>query len=181
MVKVQICPLVSTFVQGGFMKIYAVDEIANILEVSIKTVRRYIYSGKIGASKIGGSWRINQTQLDEYLESTSSENICSNNCNGSISEDDFCIFMDTDYFTSEDKLQLCTIVDYYASNVDEISRLSEILSRVVTEDGVKGGKAKYNYVYDAELKRARFVLWGTATFITKATNLLKPFEGGYNA
>lgn len=159
------------------MKSYTVDEIAEILEVSVKTIRRYIYAGKIAASKIGGQWRISQEQLDTYLESTSSKLVCSNTCAKEVSQDDFCVFMDTDYFTSDDRLQLCTIVDYYSNTVDEITEMSEIISRVVTEDGVKGGRAQFNYVYDQALNRARFVLWGNATFIQKATSLLKSFEG----
>lgn len=160
---------------------YTVDEVANQLEVSVKTVRRYIYAGKIGASKIGGQWRINQDQLDSYISSTSSELVCNNSCNSEVSQDDFCVFMDTDYFTSDDKLQLCTIIDYYADSVDEISDVSALLSKVVTEDGVMGGKAQYNYVYDDALGRARFILWGSATFIHKATALLRPYEGGTDA
>jgi len=171
----------SSIVQGGKMRNYTVDEVAEKLEVSVKTIRRYIYAGKIGASKIGGQWRINQDQLDEYISSTSSELVCNNSCHSEVSKDDFCVFMDTEYFTSDDKLQLCTIIDYYANSVDEISDLSSILSKVVTEDGIKGGKAQYNYVYDDALKRARFVLWGNATFINKATNLLRPYEGGSDA
>ena len=179
--EVQYCPLVSNVVQGGYMKNYTVDEIAEILEVSVKTIRRYIYAGKIGASKIGGQWRISQNQLDDYVSSTSSEHVCTNSCNSEVSQDDFCVFMDTDYFTSDDKLQLCTIVDFYAESVDEISDLSAILLKVVTEDGIKGGKAQFNYVYDEALKRARFVIWGSAAFIHKATALLTPYEGGTNA
>jgi excisionase family DNA binding protein len=172
---------VSSVVQGGKMKNYTVDEVAEILEVSVKTVRRYIYAGKIAAAKIGGQWRINQHQLDEYVDSTSSEHVCNSNCNADVSQDDFCVFMDTDYFTSDDKLHLCTIIDYYAESVDEITQLSSILLKVVTEDGIKGGKAQFNYVYDEALKRARFVLWGSAAFIHKATKLLQPYEGGSDA
>jgi excisionase family DNA binding protein len=163
------------------MKSYTVDEVADKLQVSVKTIRRYIYGGKIGASKIGGQWRIHEDQLDEYISSTSSEHVCNSSCHSDVSKDDFCVFMDTDYFTSDDKLQLCTIIDYYASSIDEITQLSSLLSKVVTEDGIKGGKAQYNYVYDDALKRARFVLWGNATFISKASGLLKPYEGGHDA
>lgn len=161
-------------------KIYSVDNVAELLNVSVKTIRRYIYSGKIAASKIGGQWRINQDQLDDYISSTSSDQLC-NTCSTDVSKDDFCVFMDTDYFASGDKLQLCSIIDYYADTVDEITKMSEILLRVVTEDGIKGGKAQFNYVYDEALKRARFVLWGSATFISKATKLLMPFEEANNA
>lgn len=162
------------------MKVYTVDEVAEKLDVSVKTIRRYIYAGKISASKIGNQWRINQDQLDDYLKAQSSDQVCATDCH-SVSQDDFCVFMDTDYFSSEDKLQLCSIVDYYADSVDDITKMSELLSRVVTEDGVNGGKAQFNYIYDQALNRARFVLWGSAKFIHKASNLLIPFEGGHDA
>jgi excisionase family DNA binding protein len=154
-------------------KVFTVDEVAELLDVSVKTIRRYIYSGKIAAKKIGGQWRITQEQIDDYLEITSSK-VC---CSTSIAKDDFCVFMDTDYFNSEDKLQLCTIIDFYANDTEEIVKMSEMLSRVVTEDGIHGGKAQFNYVYDESLKRARFVLWGSASFIEKAAALIKSFEG----
>jgi excisionase family DNA binding protein len=152
---------------------FTVDEVAKRLDVSVKTIRRYIYSGKIGANKIGGQWRIAEEDIDIYINGQ--KNKC---CQPEVSQDDFCIFMDTDYFSSEDQLQLCTIVDYYVSSVDDISKMSQVVTRAVTEDGIHGGKAQYNYVYDDALKRARFVLWGTVTFINTVTHLLKPFEGG---
>lgn len=157
------------------IKTYTVDEVAKQLEVSVKTIRRYIYSGKIAANKIGGQWRISQNQIDDYIESISSTKVC---CEETIDRDDFCIFMDTDYFSSSDKLQLCTIVDYYAETTEAITKMSEVLLKVVTEDGIKGGKAQFNYVYDEALGRARFVLWGNPAFIQKASQLLIPFEGG---
>jgi excisionase family DNA binding protein len=163
------------------MKVYTVDEVAERLDVSVKTVRRYIYAGKISASKIGNQWRISEGQLEDYFAAQSSEHVCTSSCHSDVSQDDFCVFMDTDYFSSEDKLQLCSIVDFYADSVDDITKMSELLSRVVTEDGVNGGKAQFNYIYDQALNRARFVLWGSATFIHKASQLLIPFEGGYDA
>jgi len=158
-------------------KFYTVDEVAQKLNVSSKSVRRYICNGKLEGVKVGGQWRI---EVESYNKFAGIE-CCSRKGDEEISKDDFCVFMDTDYFTSEDKIQLCTIIDYYSDTVDEITKMSEVLSRVVTEDGVSGGKAQYNYVYDQELKRARFILWGNATFIEKATALIKQFEGGTDA
>jgi excisionase family DNA binding protein len=172
---------VSRVVQGELMesKKYSVDEVANKLSVHVKTIRRYIYSGKISANKIGGQWRIDQSQLDEFMNKSSNEEVCKS-CDDSIAKDDFCIFMDTDYFSSEDKIQICSIVDYYAESLEEITNMSQVIMKVVTEEGVNGDKAQFNYVYDESLNRARFVLWGTPSFISKASSLLVQFEGGEN-
>lgn len=158
-------------------KKYSVEDVANYLNVHVKTIRRYIYNGKISANKIGGQWRIDQSQLDEFVSRNSNEEVC-NSCDDGIAKDDFCVFMDTNYFSSTDKVQICSIVDYYVESVDEISKMSEVLLKIVTREGVNGDKAQFNYVYDAPLNRARFVLWGTPSFIAKATKQLIPFEGG---
>lgn len=155
-------------------KNYNVEAAADYLDVSVKTVRRYIYANKLKATKVGGQWRISESQLKDYLDEASNE------CCTSVGQDDFCVFMDTDYFTSDDSLQLCTIVDYYVSSIEDITKMNDVLMRVVTQDGLNGGKAQFNYVYDQPLKRARFVLWGSATFIQKAAGLLTQFEGDQN-
>lgn len=48
-------------------KIYTIREIANILQVSKKTIYRYIHSGKLKATKIG-QWRVKKSDLDTLLK-----------------------------------------------------------------------------------------------------------------
>lgn len=51
-------------------KLFTIEEIAQILRVSGRSVTRYIESGKLKASKIG-VWRIKESDLKEFLEKTS--------------------------------------------------------------------------------------------------------------
>lgn len=51
-------------------KLYTIEEVAEILRVSGRSVTRYIESGKLKASKIG-MWRIKQSALNAFLEETS--------------------------------------------------------------------------------------------------------------
>ena len=51
-------------------KLLTVEEVADILRVSYRTVVRYIESGRLRASKIG-VWRIKQSDLDDFLNKTS--------------------------------------------------------------------------------------------------------------
>ncbi len=157
-------------------KLFSVEEVADYLKLNVKTIRRYIYSGKISANKIGGQWRISKNQLDEFVDKDSNKSSCSN-CEDNISNDDFCVFMDSSSYNSTDKLQICSIIDYYTEELEEISKISEVLLKVVTNEAVNDDMAKFNYVYDRSLKRARFVLWGSPSFINKASKILIPFEG----
>lgn len=53
-------------------KLLTIEEVADILRVSERSVNRYIVSGKLKASKIGW-WRIKQSDLDRFLEETSNQ------------------------------------------------------------------------------------------------------------
>ena len=47
-----------------------IEDVANELNVSQKTIRRYIHSGKLKSNKIGGVHRISETELRDFLESS---------------------------------------------------------------------------------------------------------------
>lgn len=151
-------------------KYYTIDEIASKLEVHVKTVRRYIYNGKIQALKVGGQWRVYQSALDKYYEKSTSNLGCE-----AVSKDDYCIFMDGQNRTSNDKLQICSIIDYYVAEQEEAKPIAhEITDVILSMDGEN--KYRFDYVYDLAEKRARFVLWGNATFISKVIMHLQKFD-----
>jgi excisionase family DNA binding protein len=47
-------------------KLYTIQEVADILKVSKKSVYRYIKSGKLKAKKIG-QWRIRKSDLEKFI------------------------------------------------------------------------------------------------------------------
>lgn len=53
-------------------KLLTIEEVANILRVSTRTIVRYIESGKLKASKIG-VWRIKESDVHLFLEETSNK------------------------------------------------------------------------------------------------------------
>jgi len=46
-----------------------------MLSVSSESIRRYIKSNKLKASRVGRQWRISDEDLKEYFEKNSNENI----------------------------------------------------------------------------------------------------------
>lgn len=48
-------------------EILSLDEVAEILKISVKTVRRRIASGKIRFFKEGGRIRVLNSELDKYV------------------------------------------------------------------------------------------------------------------
>jgi excisionase family DNA binding protein len=49
-------------------KYITVDEVAEALGLSTKTVRTYIKDGKLKAYKLGTSWRIEPDEVDAFIE-----------------------------------------------------------------------------------------------------------------
>lgn len=147
-----------------------IDEAANILDVHPKTIRRYINSGKISAQKVAGSWRIYQDSINEYLGSCGVHHH-----QNDVSKDDFCIFMDSDYFNSEDTIQICTIVDYFVQD-DQVKQLLKDVMDIVADYSMDKKKSRFNYVYDDTDNKMRLVFWGAPTYMEKIVSALKPYE-----
>lgn len=49
------------------MKYYTTQQVADILQLDVRTIRRNVNEGKIKAYKVGKSWRITEEDLKEYL------------------------------------------------------------------------------------------------------------------
>ena len=49
------------------IEVYTLEEVADILKLSKRTVYTYVHEGKLPASKIGAYWRITEEQLREFL------------------------------------------------------------------------------------------------------------------
>lgn len=49
------------------MKLYTAKEIAEILQINVFTVLRYIREGKINHVKVGSQYRITEEQLEKFI------------------------------------------------------------------------------------------------------------------
>jgi excisionase family DNA binding protein len=49
------------------VEILTVNQVARLLNRDMKTIRRYIVGGQIKAFKVGRDWRIEQAELERFL------------------------------------------------------------------------------------------------------------------
>lgn len=54
-------------------KVYTTEEIAETLQVTLRTVYNYIKDGRMKAVKIGKYWRITEQQLNDFLTAMTKE------------------------------------------------------------------------------------------------------------
>lgn len=50
------------------IRLLTLNEAAELLQVSTRTLQRMIYSGEMPALKVGGQWRVREAQLRQWVE-----------------------------------------------------------------------------------------------------------------
>jgi len=53
------------------LKLYSLQELAKLLEVSERTMHNYIKAGKIKGVKIGGKWKFTEENLKKFINGES--------------------------------------------------------------------------------------------------------------
>lgn len=57
------------------MKFYTMEETAEILRVTKQAVLRYIRAGRLRAAKLGRAWRIQEEDLNAFIEDAKKEGL----------------------------------------------------------------------------------------------------------
>jgi excisionase family DNA binding protein len=143
-------------------KFFTIDQIAELLGMHHKTIRKFITEGKLRASKIGKQWRISGHDLSVFMEE--------NNArvgNEKINEE-----LNIDYTTTGevvDKLQhrinVSAVLDINEIEKDEYLRVSNTLIAVANSKDPEIGKSTTHVKYYEKDKRLRVILWGSTKFI----------------
>ena len=146
-------------------KLYTVDDIAQMTALTTRTIRNYLRNGTLKGRKIGGQWRFTQADVQALLERGAVITEMR-----AIQRQSVLDFIDGVNTGVQGTMQICTIVDLYASR-EEATRKSDALCALVNAS--QGESLTYHYDYlDAEGK-ARYVLFASPDFLTQALTLLQ--------
>jgi excisionase family DNA binding protein len=52
------------------MKVYDIKELSEMLNISVRTLQRYVREGKLKVSKVGRKYIITEESLKEFLEAS---------------------------------------------------------------------------------------------------------------
>lgn len=150
-------------------KLYTVEDIANMTDLTTRTIRNYLKDGRLEGKKIGGQWRFTMKDIEKLFDNgTVSKDIQDNNKQQVL---DFIDGVNTDM---NGGIQICTIVDYYCDKAESAKQMSDKMIAVInnnneeTENG-----AKYSYDYIEKEGKARFTLFGSPSFIIATLKLLE--------
>lgn len=150
-------------------KFYTVDEIAEMLGMHHKTIRKFIREGKLGANKVGKQWRISGHELSVFMEKN---NV--NISNKKIDDEDSMEFSATDeeLHNTKGKINVSSVVEINEVNIDEYSRISNTLIAVMNCKDSDMGNSTINVKYYEKEKKLRVMLWGSIKFTEEMLNLI---------
>ena len=136
---------------------YTVDQVAEMVDLHPKTIRRLIREGKLNAHKMGGQWRMTSSDLADFTGNEEELN------HTVLSVES----LNTEPVSNleNQKVLVSSIVDIFVKNSEEALRISSSIMAAMNSRGAADDKARCDYIYYENEKRARFILWGSAKFI----------------
>ena len=149
-------------------KFYTIDQIAEILGMHHKTIRKFITEGKLRANKVGKQWRISGHDLSLFMEDNN-VNIKSNN----KLENEKIEFStgDIDSNNKTNKINISTVIDINEVDIDEHKRISNMLLALMNSKDSKISNSTINIKYYKNDKNLKVMLWGDIEF----TNVMLDF------
>ncbi len=118
-------------------KYYTPDEIAELLQMHPKTIRRYIREGKLKATKIGKGWRVSGHDLTVFAEGMPLAG--PKDASGSV-------------------VKVSAVVDVPVRNADDVMRLINFVTAV--QDSSHDSFVTMNGQYIQHEDIFRMMLWG---------------------
>lgn len=143
-------------------KFYTIDQVAEILGMHHKTIRKFITEGKLGANKVGKQWRISGHDLSVFMEKNN-VNIKTKNTSG---EENVKFSVSSEEIgTIKQKTNVSTVVDINEINKDEYMRISNMLIAMMNTKDSKMANSTINMNYYERENRLRIMLWGGVKFM----------------
>lgn len=140
---------------GVSRQYYSVDQVAELLDLHVKTVRAYVREGRLAATRIGKQYRIHRKDLAEFTGGDPEDGATSN---------------------TSPHAEASTVVQIDDVDRDMVDRLSAMLTSVVAGPPGDGARTHIQVLHDPERARARLVLVGgleeTARLLEFARSLL---------
>lgn len=141
-------------------KFYTIDQIAEILGMHHKTIRKFITEGKLRANKVGKQWRISGHDLSLFMENN---NV---NIRNNKSESENIEFSNTNLDSNDktSKINISTVIDINEIDMDEHRRISNTLLALMNSKDSKMSNSTINIKYYENSKNLKIMLWGDIEF-----------------
>lgn len=139
-------------------KFYTINEVAELLDMHHKTIRKFITEGSLKANKVGKQWRISEHDLNSFMKV---------NKNKDIDEEqslDFSI-SETSSNIKKARINVSTVIDIEEINKEQYMRISNTLIAIMNCKNAEMNNSTINMKYYEKENKLRVLLWGQIKFI----------------
>ena len=150
-------------------KFYTVDQIAEILGMHHKTIRKFITEGKLRANKVGKQWRILGHDLSLFMESNA---VNIKNRNKEESQKIEFSTSESDINNKSNKVNISTVVDINDVDIDEYRRISNMLLAVMNTKDSKMANSTINIKHYQNDRNVKVMLWGNTEFTKEMLDII---------
>ena len=158
-------------------KFYTIDQIAEILGMHHKTIRKFITEGKLRANKVGKQWRISGHDLSLFMEDN---NVNVRNKNKSESESIEFSTNNIDIDNKVSKISISTVIDIDEVDMDEYRRISNMLLAVMNTKDSKMSNSTINMKHYKEDRNLKVMLWGDVEFTKEMLDFISTLTDSSN-
>lgn len=150
-------------------KFYTIDQIAEILGMHHKTIRKFITEGRLRANKVGKQWRISGHDLSIFMENSNLSISSKVEKKGDEAEISISNLVENN---EPNKISVSTVVDIKDIDTEEYRRISNMLLAVMNSKDSKMNNATINLKHYKEENNLKVMLWGDIEFIKEMLDLI---------
>jgi excisionase family DNA binding protein len=152
-------------------KFYTVDQVAEMLGIHHKTIRKFISEGKLCANKVGKQWRISGHDLSVFMEKND-ENANQHTVYETEEESIEFNTKEAALNTSKTKVSVSSVIEINETSKEQFSRVSNMLIAVANCKDADTGDSSLNIKYYEKERKLRVMVWGTVKFTEGMLNTI---------
>lgn len=150
-------------------KFYTIDQIAEILGMHHKTIRKFITEGKLRANKVGKQWRIAGHDLSIFMEN----NNVSISYKNEVEDEKIEISnSNVDVNNKINKISVSTVVDINEVDMNEYMRISNMLIALMNSKDSKMSNSTINIKHYPKERNLKVMLWGDTEFTKEMLEII---------
>ena len=137
-------------------RFYSVEELTEILNLHPKTIQRFLREGRIKGRKIGRAWKVHHDELRSFAHAELAPEAAA---------------VQEDWTGKDEPVRVSAVVEIIERDVEEASRISNSMVAMLNCKDPSWGPVRYDMMYDPAAHSARFVLYGSPSFIAAVMKL----------
>lgn len=149
-------------------KFYNIDQVAEILGMHHKTIRKFIAEGKLSANKVGKQWRISYQDLNAFMK----QKVNGDSKHTETDEEIKISAGETNTSVVRPKINISTVIEVNEICKEQYMRISNTLIAIMNSKDPSLSNSTINMKYYEKEDRLRIMLWGAMKFTEEMLSMV---------